>query len=230
MPVWCKAREGGTCISLCILYLTLGKRRRAYLFISHARVLIIHLMVLVHSLRIPGSAAMEFDAVGSRGDHMLAIGDGMKMRAGWMRRLLRLLLMLLLMRHMVMKRGGMRQRLLGFLSIETRGHGGSGRRVGDRQAGRWRTLRRDMTGAILEIQGDGGRRGSGIGIHSNKMVLTGRRRSGSRGNGRKRTRRALGSGRRMRAQIGKRHSKLEEIGEFVVVGRSHQRRLIGPRR
>lgn len=117
-------------------------------------------MVLVHSLRIPGSAAMEFDAVGSRGDHMLAIGDGMKMRAGWMRRLLRLLLMLmlmLLMRQMVMKRRGMRQRLLGFLSIETRGHGGSGRRVGDRQAGRWRTLRSDMAGAILETKRDGGR-------------------------------------------------------------------------
>lgn len=192
-------------------------------------------MVLVHSLRIPGSAAMELDAVGSRGDHMLAIGDGMKMRAGWMRRLLRLLLMLmlmLLMRQMVMKRRGMRQRLLGFLSIETRGHGGSGRRVGDRQAGRWRTLRSDMAGAILETKRDGGRRGSGIGIHTNKMVLTGRCRSSSRGDRRKRTRRrALGSGRRrMRAQIRKRHSKLEEIGEFVVVGRSHQRRLIGPRR
>ena len=213
----------------------MGKRRRGtYLFISHARVLIIHLMVLIHSLRIPSSAAMKFDAVGSRGNHMLAIGDGMKMRAGWMRRLLRLLLMLmLLMRQMVMERRGMRQRLMGILSIETRSHGGSGRRVGNRQAGRWQTLRRDMAGAILEIKRDGGRRGRGIGIHMNKMVLTGRRRSSSRGNGRKRTRRrrTLGSGRRrMRAQIGKRHSKLEEIGEFVVVGRSHQRRLSGPGR
>lgn len=163
-------------------------------------------MVLFYALRVRSRISLEFDAVGSRRDHLLAMRDIWLRHRGAMGVAMRLVLRRL-MRLRLLEEG----RFLGDIS-RVQG-GGVGRGDGK--------LRLPLIADGIIAHGSiEGRRlsGDGFGVHANELFMSGRSRGGRDGDrmGDRALRMMIGGG--LPFKVGEMHSKLEEIGEFIVTG------------